>query len=315
MSAGQHWSRTAERGSMHAMRAMAWLYRVLGRGAAQLLLYPIVAYFFARDRAGRRASRLYLGRVWALPAGRAALARRPGLATSFRHFHEFAAQLFDRLVLWGGGLDAFRMEHRGYEHLRDLARERRGALLLGAHLGSFDMARGLANEYGLVLNVVMFTAHAERIVRFFEQANPASRLRVLQLDPGSVRTAFEIKACLDRGELVALLADRMPAGGREQPIWIEFLGHRMPFPRSPFQLACLLGCPLLLSLCVRTGAGAYETCVEPVGAGRRLPRHERDKGAEELAEVWVRRLESHCLRFPLQWFNFYDAWSQREDVP
>jgi len=61
---------------------------------------------------------------------------------------------------------------------------------------------------------------------------------------------------------------------------------------------------------VRTGEARYETVIEPIGAPRRLPRAERDKGAEELAAAWVRRLEQHCLRFPLQWFNFYDLRSE-----
>jgi predicted LPLAT superfamily acyltransferase len=314
MSGTRHWTGVAERGSMTALRAMAWSRRRLGRRACQLLLHPIVVYFFLRGGDARRASRRYLERIWAMPEGRRQLRRRPGALAPFRHYHEFAVQLFDRLVLWGGGLDAFQMDHRGAAHLLALARERRGALLLGAHLGSFDMARRLATEHSFRLNVVMFTAHAERINRLFEQHDPECRTRVLQLDPDSVRTAFEIKACLDRGELVGMLADRIPAGGGARPIWIEFLGQRLPFPRSPFLLACLLGCPVYLSLCVRTGDARYETSVEPVGGGRPVPRSERDKAAEELAEAWVRRLEANCLRFPHQWFNFYDLWSAREEA-
>jgi predicted LPLAT superfamily acyltransferase len=287
---------------------MAWCHRVLGRRVCRLLLYPIVAYFFLRERASRGASRRYLERIWAMPEGRRQLHGPPGPFSPFRHYLEFAIQLFDRMVLWGGGLAQFQVEHRGSEHLVALARERRGALLVGAHLGSFDMARELATRHDFTLNVVMFTAHAERINRFFEQRDPASRVRVLQLDPQSVRTAFEIKACLERGELVGMLADRIPAGGRERPIFLEFLGRRAAFPRSPFALACLLGCPVLLSLCVRTGEARYLTFVEPVGAAQRLLRRERDKAVEELAAAWVRRLEENCLRFPYQWFNFFDLW-------
>lgn len=304
----ERWSGMAERGSMAALAVMAWVYRVLGRPLAQILLYPIVTYFFLTERAARSASRLYLQRVWETPEGRRRLPAPPGFFAPLRHYHEFSVQILDRMVLWGGGLASFQMDHRGGEHLFELARRRQGALLLGAHLGSFDMARELAGSHRLRLNVVMFTAHAERINRFFEERDPASRTRVLQLDPHSVRTAFEIKACLDRGELVGMLADRIPAGGRERPIFVEFLGRRVAFPRSPFQLACLLGCPVFLSLCLRTGEARYETFVEPLIECRPLPRRERDKGAEALAEAWVRRLEANCLRFPYQWFNFYDLW-------
>ena len=118
--------------------------------------------------------------------------------------------------------------------------------------------------------------------------------------------AFAIKACLDRGELVGILADRIPADAHEDPIWIDFLGRRFPFPRSPFQLACLLGCPTLVSLCVRTGPARYFARVVQLDAGRRWPRAERAKGAEELAHAFARELEVTALRHPYQWFNFFD---------
>jgi predicted LPLAT superfamily acyltransferase len=272
------------------------------------MLYPIAAYFFVRDRS-RGASRAYLARVWAHPEGRAHLPGPPGFFAPFRHYHEFAVQILDRMVLWAGGLAELRMDHSGSEHLFALQREGRGALLIGAHLGSYDMPRQLAGAYGLVLNVVMFTAHAERINRFFEQLDPKSRVRVLSLEPGSLRTAFAIKGCIDRGELVAVLADRLPPGGGETPVRVAFLGGEMDFPLSPFLLACMLGCPAYLSLCLRKGEAHYETVVRPIGGGVKIPRREREKAAAELARAWARSLEEVCLEHPYQWFNFYDAWA------
>jgi predicted LPLAT superfamily acyltransferase len=306
MSAARRWD-VAERGSLAALRLMARLYRLFGRRISLALLYPIAAYFFLRERS-RSVSRRYLARVWAHPEGRKHLARPPGFFAPFWHYHEFAVQIFDRMVLWGGGLAQLRMDHAGSEHLFALQRARRGALLLGAHLGSYDMPRQLAGSYGLVLNAVMFTAHAERINRFFEQLDPTSRVRVLSLQPGSLRTAFEVRACLERGELVGILADRVPVGSGETPVLLPFLGREMAFPLSPFRLACMLGCPVLLSLCVRKGDAHYETVVRPIGGGAKVPRSEREKAAVELARAYVQGLEEACLRHPYQWFNFYDAW-------
>jgi predicted LPLAT superfamily acyltransferase len=300
------WSRRAERGSMGAMRFFVWAHRTFGRAAARALIDLTVLYYYVRERAWSGASRRHLAAVYARPEGRAALGREPGAFAPFLHYREFARQAYDRMLLWGGGFDLFQLDHEGSEHLFRLARERRGALLLGAHLGSFDIARTLAKQYGIVLNAVMFTAHAERINRLFAELDPESRVRVLPLELGSVKTAFAIKACLERGELVGILADRMPADSREQPIWIDFLGRRFPFPRSPFQLACLLGCPTLVSLCVRTGPARYFARVVQLDAGRRWPRAERDKGAEELALAYARELEAAALRHPYQWFNFFD---------
>ena len=307
MTGGGGWT-VAERGTLGALRFVAFVYRALGRRVVRTMLYPIAAYFFVRE-GSREASRRYLAQVWAHPEGRKHLAGPPGFFAPFWHYHEFAIQIFDRMVLWGRGLTELRLDHSGSEPLFALQREGRGALLIGAHLGSFDMPRQLAGEYGLVLNVLMFTAHAERINRFFEQLDTKSRIRVLSLEPGSLRTIFAIKACIERGEHVALLADRLPAGASEAPARIEFLGREMAFPLSPFLLAAVLGCPAYLMLCVRKGDAHYETEVRCIFDGKKIPRREREHAAIELARTWVRGLEDTCLRHPYQWFNFYDVWA------
>jgi predicted LPLAT superfamily acyltransferase len=303
---GGGWT-VAERGSLSALRFALRVYELLGRRVVKAMLYPIAAYFFVRDRS-RSASRAYLARAWAHPEGRKHMPGPPGFFAPFWHYHEFATQILDRMVLWMGGLAELRMDHSGSEHLFALQREGRGAILIGAHLGSYDMPRQLAGDYGLTLNVVMFTAHAERINRFFEQIDPKSRIRVLSLEPGSLRTAFAIKACIDRGELVGVMGDRLPPDGSDTPVRIDFLGRERAFPLSPFLLACMLGCPVYLSLCLRKGDAHYETVVRPIGEGAKIGRREREKAAVELARAWVASLEEACLQHPYQWFNFYDAW-------
>lgn len=309
-NAAARWEGFAERGTFGALWLMARLYDLLGRRLSRAILHPIAAYFFVRDRASRGPSRRYLERVWAHPEGRAHLRGRPGFFASYWHYHEFALQMLDRMVLWGQGLSEMRMDHQGSEHLFALKREGRGGILIGAHLGSFDMPRQLAGGHGIVLNVVMYTAHAERINRFFESLDPTSRMRVLSPEPGSPSTAFEVKACLDRGEMVGIMGDRLPAGGGDTPVRIDFLGLPMAFPLSPFRLACLLGVPVFLSLCLRKGDAHYEAVVRPVGKVAKVPRRERDKAAVELARAWVQGLEQACLEHPYQWFNFYDTWKQ-----
>ncbi|HKC51584.1 MAG TPA: hypothetical protein VKF60_12380 [Myxococcota bacterium] len=306
MSGGTAWAEKSERGNRGWLRFALWLYRNLGRWSVAAILVPITAYFIVFDSVTRRSSREWLETAFATPEGRAALRRRPGWTAIFRHVYSFSSSGLDRLVLWAGGASSFRIDHSGGERLLELARQGRGAILLGAHFGSFDMLRLISSQYGLRVNVLMFTEHAARVNELFDSLGGESRMRVIFVDPGSVQVAFEIKACLARGEFVGILADRVHPGGRERPAATQFAGRRAAFPLSPFLLGAVLGAPVFLSVCISTGHLRYFAATEPIFEGGSVPRNLREKVAHEMLETWVRRFEHYCLRTPRQWFNFYD---------
>lgn len=64
----RHWATQRERGSVFAMKLITWIAFTFGRGVSRALLYPVCLYFVLFARAGVRASRQYLGRVFGRPA-------------------------------------------------------------------------------------------------------------------------------------------------------------------------------------------------------------------------------------------------------
>ena len=306
------WAAIAESGTMRGLRFGAWFHRTFGRRIGVLVLWLPALYFVLRNEHTRRGSLQYLERLWSSPEGRAALGRRPGLLAAIRHTHEFALNMYDRMVVWGGALDTMRLEHDGSGQVFDLAREGRGALLLGAHVGSFDMLSCISEHHDLKMNIVAFYENAQRINDFFESLGRENQPRVIDLDPHSVRAVFEIKACIDRGEFVVMLADRIPPGRTGRTAEVGFLGRPARFPLGPFLLACMLECPVFVALCVREDDGAYRTILRPLSDPVRVARREREKHAREILGRYVDLLEATCSRYPYQWCNFYEFWGESE---
>ena len=148
------------------------------------LLWLSAAYFLVRSRPARRASQRYLARVWATPEGRRTLRPpRRAAARVLRHLHAFAVALYDRMLVWSGELDSIEVRHDGSEKIFEVAQAGRGALLLGAHLGSIDMLWFLSRKYQLVVNVIGFHGNAERINAFLESFAPNERVRMIDMDP------------------------------------------------------------------------------------------------------------------------------------
>ena len=315
MSRASGWHTRPERGSALGMRITVACYRWLGRGLARLLVVPIVAYFFLTDSAGRRASLAYLRRVAATPEGAAALGGEPGLRHVFRHYFEFGLAILDRVGFWFGDPESFELRVHGGEELERVHQEKRGALVLGSHLGSFDAMRLLAALHSpITVHVLMYTRHAARINAIFEELRalrPSDpRVRVIQIEPGGVAHVLEARACVGRGEVVAVLADRVPPSESHRVARVRFLGGSVELPQGPFLLAGLLGCPVLLMVGLRRGSGVYEIHVERLSDGMDLSRDRRAAAVTEHCQLFADRIAAWCLHAPYQWFNFHDFWKE-----
>ena len=157
----------------------------------------------------------------------------------------------------------------------------------------------------------MFTANAERINTLFRELSPDMDARVIRVDPDSIDSVFEIRECLRRGELVAILGDRIESADQNRTVRVPLLGDLVKLSESPFLLSALLDCPVLIILAFREASGCYSVFAEKLADRICLPRREREKGMAELVNAYAERLEFYCKRHPFQWFNFFDYWEDQ----
>ena len=213
-------------------------------------------------------------------------------------------------MLWFGRERDLAFEVIGREHYDRLLGPTRGAIVVGAHLGSFDALRALAERDRRTVNVLMYTEHAPRINAVFRALSPDVQLRVIQVERDSMGTVLQIRSCIERGEIVAMLGDRVEPADRGRTCAVTLLGGRIEVPEAPYLLAGLLGCPLFFMVALRAPGPRYRVFAEVLAERVELGRGERDKRIPELAAAYAGRLEHYLLQAPYQWFNFYDVWAE-----
>ena len=185
----------------------------------------------------------------------------------------------------------------GREHLDGALAERRGLILLTAHLGNWELAgRHLARRFARPIHMVVASEADPGVERFLRGG--AGPVRFVTRDHPA--TSVTLLAALRRDEVVAMQGDR--ALGSRGDLAVPFFGAPAPFPRGPFVLARAAGAPVVPAFCV-LGADRRYTIV--LGAPIRVAP---DGEAAALA-AWVRVLEEQVGRHPEQWFNFFDLWS------
>ena len=301
MRAGsEDWSGQRERGSFLLLRVMLWITLRLSGTLGNLLLFPITACFVATSPKARAASREFLARTLGRPAS---------LLNVFRHFLSFARVTLDRVFLLSGRADRFRVEVRGLDHLAAVVAGGRGCVLLGAHLGSFEVLRAVARACPVPVRPMMFRRNAGALTRLLQRINPGMDAAVIDL--GSPAAMLRAQEAVARGEIVGLLADRTPAS--QKSISVPFMGAPASFPTGPFILAGVLGAPALLFFGVRTGPRSYQVSFEPFADPVRLGR-DRRADLRAFVEHFAARVEAHARAHPLNWFNFYPFWGTSADA-
>jgi predicted LPLAT superfamily acyltransferase len=117
--------------------------------------------------------------------------------------------------------------------------------------------------------------------------------------------ALRIAEAVERGELVAILADRVMG---DRTTSASFLGGSVALPAGPYLLAAALKCPVLLVTAAYSAPNTYSLRCEPLAEQVVLPRAGRDEALREYAQKYADWLERLCRETPDNWFNFYDFW-------
>lgn len=293
----QTWLTQSERGTLWGIRLFYWTATVLGRTPARLMVRLIALWYACFGQSVVRASRQWLRTVFD---------RDVTFADVYRHFLYFAQTTADRLFLVQGKTESFTTTRTGHHHLERALADRTGAILLGAHVGSFEAMRAGSTNTNLPLTIVGHFENAKMINQLLTALNPDAAARVIHISPNSVEFVFSIKQCIEKGELLGTMGDRV--GLNEKSVEVMFFGRKARFPTGPFVLASVLKCPVFLTLGLYTEPNHYALHCEPLVERVVLSRKHRQQDLEGYVQHYATRLEHYCRQAPYNWFNFYDFW-------
>lgn len=293
------WMQRQERSNLAILRLMVWISLTFGRPIGRLVLAGIAAYFVLFAPAARRASRDYLHRL---------LGRWANWRDGYRHVLSFASTIHDRIYLLNNRFDLFDVTVHGGDELIAAARAQPGALLMGAHLGSFEALRAMGRgQAGLKVAMMMYEQNARKINATLAAINPAATRDIISL--GRMESMLEARDKLDEGYLVGMLADR--SLGADPTLEVGFLGAPAAFPLGPWRMAAMLRRPVFLMAGLYLGGNRYELHFVPLADFSRVERGQRDAAIREAVQRYADGLAGLCRRAPYNWFNFFDFWQKR----
>lgn len=297
---GTTWLGRREHGTILGIRFVLMLCDLLGRKVARGFVRILMLYYTALDRRARAASRGFLERV---------LGRPVRFRDVLRHLTTFGLVTLDRIFFLRGRRELFEVSARGSEHLDALTASRSGAILLGAHVGSFEALRARGSSRGHDIHILAYLDNAKKINTVLAELDPEMQARVIEL--GGIDAILRAKEVVESGGLIAMLGDR--TGLNEKSVRVPFLGGEAAFPTGPFLLASALRCPVYLVFGVYLEGASYQLWCERFVDRVELPRKDREAALEALVRRYAVRLEEVARTHPYNWFNLFDFWAASPD--
>ncbi len=215
-----------------------------------------------------------------------------------RMFHGFAKYLVDFISLahmTRAEAEALvTVENR--EQIEKVKALNRGALLVTAHLGNWELAGAVMVSLGYPITAVAHQQGQKKLENLFLRYRRKRGINVLPLGLMVVRQLLEV---LNKGEFVALLADR-DYTPRNQPV--NFFGAPASLPRGPAWISSHYKVPILPGFLLRKEDDTFVMRMYPI-------LNEAGDQDEESLHLQLRDvLEDGIGRDPSQWFMFEDLW-------
>jgi len=281
------------KGTVLGYRIFVFLIQKAGVKAAYALLYFVASYYFLFLKKSNRAIFYYFKE-------RLQYSNFKSRKMVFKSYYTFGQTIIDKISISAGMRNKFTYEFDGIETLKNLLAEKKGGVLISAHVGNFEIAEHFLGDIDLNFQINLVTTDLEHsaIKNYLESVTqkPTVKFIIIKEDLSHI---FEINAALDNNELVCFTGDRYFEGTKS--LSENLLGKEANFPAGPFLIASRLKVPVVFVYVMKEPNLHYH-----LYAREATVKHRDEKA---LLKEYVTSVESIIKRYPLQWFNYFDFWN------
>ncbi|MDX6190532.1 lipid A biosynthesis acyltransferase [Flavobacterium sp. Fl-318] len=284
------------KGTVLGYKIFVFLIQKAGIKSAYILLYFVASYYFLFLKKSNRAISYYFKE-------RLDYSYFKSKKMVFKSYYTFGQTIIDKVAISAGMRNKFTYEFDGIEILKQLLAEKKGGVLISAHVGNFEIAEHFLGDIDLNFQINLVTTDLEHshIKKYLETVTqkPTVKFIIIKDDLSHI---FEINAALANNELVCFTGDRYFEGTKS--LSEKILGQEANFPAGPFLIASRLRVPVVFVYVMKEPNLHYH-----LYAREATVKHRDEKA---LLKEYVQSVETIIQQYPLQWFNYFDFWKRSE---
>ena len=280
------WSGKSRGGSTgHAI--FVFLIKNLGIQVAYTLLALVVIYFIPFAHKATSA-------IWRYNRQILKYGIFKSIIKLYQHYYVFGQTLIDKIAIVNELSYKYKFDFEDYDKFINLL-DSGSVVMIGAHVGCWEIGAEFFGDYASKLNVVMYDAEYEKIK---EQVD-TSRFgyKIIPINNGGIESLLKIKQAIDNGEYVCFQGDRYTQEGSHCEV--TFMGKKAKFPTGPSLIGSKFKTPIIFYFAMRERGRRYRFIFKSL---------EGDLSQNEILKSYINIFEGVVKKYPQQWFNFYDVW-------
>jgi KDO2-lipid IV(A) lauroyltransferase len=192
------------------------------------------------------------------------------------------------------------LEHTGWEHYEQALEKGRGAIVVTAHFGNFDLLACAQAVRGVPLHILTREQHVGGFNRYWMSVRAKLGVGLLPVKKSAIR----IHRLLKDKQVVAMVIDQHAPQGRG--VVVPFFNHPASTVHAPALLATTAKVPLLPATIERLPGGRHRVTLEPpVKIDETQPR---DAEVLRVTRELNRWLENKIRARPDHWLWIHRRW-------
>jgi predicted LPLAT superfamily acyltransferase len=279
------------KGSLWGYRFFIALIRFLGVRISYFFCIWVTGYFLLFASKQRKALVQFYQRGFGFEKWKS-------VRFATRTFYEFGTIIIDRIALRTERKKIYTHSFEKEDVLKNMHQAGKGGFLISGHVGNWENAGSLIGErITSKINVLMLDAEVEKIKQYIDESVEQVNYNLIPLKDDLSHLILIHKA-LKNNELIALHADRITEG--QKTFTLSFLNQPTQFPAGPFIMAFKFKVPVTFVFAVKYKFHFSLSATDALIGGVDV------QSPEEMAQLYVNRLEELVKKYPNQWFNFYN---------
>lgn len=187
----------------------------------------------------------------------------------------------------------------GRENLDAAIKEKKGVILLAAHIGNYELGAAAVSLLGYPFNAVALDHKNKLVNKFFIRQRQAADIKVIPLGMALKRCY----ACLKDGEALALLGDR---DFLNHGLKMKFFGKDSLIPKGPAALSLRTGAFIVPTFLIRLPDDTFELTFErPIAYST---TGDTDEDTRLILKKCIEVMERYIKKYPSQWYMFRNFW-------